>query len=82
MCRDRARVSVSKRPSAAARVRGGEEIETMNDALGDAAFVAETLRRKGDKLQAKFETVTSKLEYTISPFNNSKFQLSLRFLGV
>jgi len=38
MCRDRARVSVSKRTSAAARVRGGEEIETMNDARGDAAL--------------------------------------------
>ena len=38
MCRDRARVSMSKRPSAAAHVRGREEIETMNDARGDAAF--------------------------------------------
>ena len=36
--RDRARVSMSKRPSAAAHVRGREEIETMNDARGDAAL--------------------------------------------
>ena len=60
----------------------GHGIKVAGIPLGDAAFVAETLRRKGDKLQAKFETVTSKLEHTISPFNNSKFQLSLRFLGV
>ena len=38
MCRDRARVSMGKRPSAAAHVRGREEIETMNDARGDAAL--------------------------------------------
>ena len=31
-------MSVIKRPSAAARVRGREEIETINDARGDAAL--------------------------------------------
>ena len=42
----------------------GHGIKVAGIPLGDAAFVAETLRRKGDKLQAKFETVTSKLEHT------------------
>ena len=38
MCRGRARVSASTRPSAAAHVRGREEIEKSNDARGDAAL--------------------------------------------
>ena len=42
----------------------GYGIKVAGIPLGDAAFVAEALRRKGDKLQAKFETVTSKLEHT------------------
>ena len=42
----------------------GYGIKLAGIPLGDAAFVEETLKRKGDKLELKFDQVTSKLEAT------------------
>ena len=40
----------------------GYGIKVAGIPLGDAAFVEETLKRKGDKLELKFDQVTSRLE--------------------